>query len=180
MPESPPARRKTRKREPEAGPLPQADGIGLDAPPMSVAGTVLMNAKRLLDAQEHHVDQLWQQLAVVLNDDALPARERFDLVVKSCFDAEATPVEGSALLEARRTLHDEGFERFLQSVTQELEAFLRDALPARRDECHFLACFCLTVITGALDRLETKPLPQPETLRFANEMAEMLATHLRL
>jgi hypothetical protein len=82
---------------------------------MSVAGTVLMNAKRLLDAQEHHVDQLWQQLAVVLNDDALPARERFDLVVKSCFDAEATPVEGSALLEARRTLHDEGFERFLQS-----------------------------------------------------------------
>jgi hypothetical protein len=38
----------------------------------------------------------------------------------------------------------------------------------------------LTVITGALDRLETKPLPQPETLRFANEMAEMLATHLRL
>lgn len=132
----------------------------------------------LLDLHARDGERLWQELSRILEDQAVPARQRFATVVELSITVQARANEQHAALESAAAPADAAFEHLSGRVIEGLAQFIRGALPGREADAEFQARFCLMVLGGVFERI-AKERPTNESVeRIATETSHMLCAHL--
>jgi AcrR family transcriptional regulator len=134
----------------------------------------------LLDLHARDGERLWQELSRILEDQAVPPRQRFATVVELSIAVQAAASEQHAALESAAVPGDAAFEQLSGRVVEALACFFRAALPAREADADFQAQFCLMVLGGVFARIAKERPASDAVERIATETSRMLCAHLGL
>lgn len=139
-------------------------------------------ASLLVDLHDVEGAKLWAQLEAVLSDVSLPARARFEAVVRAFSDAQVAAAEHHRALRDSHAEPEqsEAFGELRAAVESGLTSFFRSTLPARAAESEFLAKFTLTVLLGTGRSLGTEKLAAREVEQITQATTDMLAQYLGL
>jgi len=134
----------------------------------------------LVELHTRDAQRLWEALRTQLFEATLSPRERFEHVIRACFEAQAGAQEHHlALTGAQANVGSSvEFQLLEQQVTAELEAFLDSCLPELGPRSAELARFTVAIVRALLERMPADP--HTDWQKVAADTATMLADYVGL